>query len=174
MPLRSRFFNNDAKIGKIGENCLRCKLSRQKTDGKIQYYIDNTMDRKSQKDDIDFTILKNDGNTITYECKTDCYAINTRNISYELTSHDFAGCLGRSNSDYIYYVFVNESKMPTEEYLISLQEWRRWIGENSQDIKPYEKGPRNKLQLFYSKDIGVLQFLCNIDCMVNDGIAKKM
>lgn len=173
MALRSRFFDNDAKIGKIGEDSLRDKLYVQKLKGNIQYYIDNTMDPKSQRDDIDFTVLKLDGNTIKYECKTDCYGISTRNVSYEITSHDFAGCLGRSNSDYIYYVFVNENNEIAESYLIDLQKWREWIGNNSPDIKPFARNSGEKLQLFYSKDIGVLQFLCNIDKMVEDKVAKK-
>lgn len=171
--LRSRHFNNDNRIGKIGEDSLRMKLNALRLKGSIQLFVDNTTDPKSQREDVDFTVVKLDGNSVKYECKTDCYGLNSRNVSYEVTSHDFAGCLGRSNSDYIYYVFVTDKEEVSESYSIELQKWREWIGLNYSSIKPYVKNSGEKLQLFYSKDIGVLQFLCNIDEMVKDGVAKR-
>lgn len=120
--------------------------------------------------DIDFITVSNDGEKITYEVKTDTYGTYTRNISYEITSNNFAGCLARSNADYLYYVFVDkDSLLIKESYIIMMMELRRWLGEHYEYIVKDHK----KLSLFYSKDIGVLQFLINIDELKKDNIAKK-
>lgn len=171
--LRSRNFKNDSRIGKIGENSLRERLKKQKLDGKIQFFTDDTVKPKSQKEDIDFRAITLDGNEITYECKTDAYGLKTRNITYEITSNNYAGCLGRSNADFIWYVFIDEQKQVIEEYLIELDVWRKWIGKNHKLITPHSPETKSPLTLYYSEDIGVLQFLCNIDTLKNDGVAKK-
>ena len=172
--LRPRNFKKDSNLGSIGENRLREKLKKQRTEGKIQYFTDETLKPKSQREDIDFKVVLLDGNEISYECKTDAYGVKSRRVTYEITSHDYAGCLGRSNADYIWYVFVGKDNKVEEEYLISLQEWRHWIGKNSNHIVPHNGGGESILRLYYSEDIGVLQFLCDIDRMVSDGAAKQI
>lgn len=172
--LRSRNFDNDERIGRIGEDILRSRLMRMRSEGRIQFFKDDTKNPASQRDDIDFRVIMEDGHELAYECKTDAYGLKTRNVTYELTSRDYAGCLARSNADYIHYVFVNSDNIAKEEYAITLHKWRNWLGMMSTEVKPYEKGSGNPLQLFYSKDIGVLQFLCNIDRMVEDGVAKRL
>lgn len=171
--LRPRNFKNDSRVGKIGEDSLREKLKKQKLDGKIQFFTDDTAKARSQKEDIDFRSITLDGREITYECKTDAYALSTRNVTYEITSNNYAGCLGRSNADFIWYVFIDEQKKPVEEYLIDLRKWREWIGKNYKKVVPHVNNEFSTLSLFYSGDIGVIQLLCNIDAMKGDGVAKK-
>jgi len=172
--LRSRNFDNDERMGQIGENILRSRLMRMRSEGRIQFFTDDTKKPASRRDDIDFHVVMEDGHELTYECKTDAYGLKTRNITYEITSRDYAGCLGRSNADYIHYVFVDSGNNVVEEYAITLHKWRNWLGVMYKEVKPYKKGSGNPLQLFYSEDIGVLQFLCNIDRMVEDGVAKRL
>lgn len=172
--IKPRNFSKDMKLGNVGENSLREMLMKKRSDGEIQFFIDETTNSASQRDDIDFSVVLNDGRKVTYECKTDRYGKESRNISYELTSNFFAGCLARSNADYVYYVFVDEDDKIVEIYLIELQKWRKWMGQYAAFIVHFQSDEKSPFKLFWSKDIGVLQFLCNIDAMVEDEVAEKL
>lgn len=185
---RTPDFNNDNAIGKVGENRLKeILMASSKTMG-----VFDLSDKVGyRKYDIDIKQIKTDGTSVVYEVKTDTYGYITRNVSYELTSHDHAGCLARSNADYVFYVFVNPENHSEilESYLIDLEKWRRWIRVNSIKFnnKYYryqnENGRKAYLYGFLQnsdkKDsdgvpMNCLQILCNIDTMVKQSSNGNM
>lgn len=70
----------------------------------------------------------------TYECKTDTYGFQSRNIVYEDISNSNPGCMAKSKSDYVFYVFVDKDGRILEEYLIDLHALRWWLNVNFSKI----------------------------------------
>lgn len=166
-------FDSDNEIGKIGEARLKYILSKSP---KTKKFKDVSDDKRNQRKDIDVWQVTKDDNVIHYEVKTDRQGLYTRNVSYELTSHDYAGCLARSNAEYIFYVFVNPDNVTEikEQYLINLLKWRKWLGENCRYIN--KRKDIGFLTYSTQKDsdgvpMDCMQFITNIDTMVKDGVA---
>lgn len=183
-------FKNDIEIGKIGEDDFKEFLS---SSPKCEHFENVTDDPFFQLLDIDyiqFTRLKEDGTQYTsedakeallnhfkdserdfcllYEVKTDTRSEKTRNVVYELISHDKTGCAATTRADYFYYVFTDEfnfSKIK-ERWLIDIKKWRKFIRENA------EKGEGIRLHNFDRTKDHVLNFLTNIECMKESGVAK--
>lgn len=183
-------FKNDIEIGKIGEDDFKEFLS---SSPKCEHFENVTDDPFFQLLDIDyiqFTRLKEDGVQYTsedakeallnhfkdserdfcllYEVKTDTRSEKTRNVVYELISHDKTGCAATTRADYFYYVFTDEfnfSKIK-ERWLIDIKKWRKFIRENA------EKGEGIRLHNFDRTKDHVLNFLTNIECMKENGVAK--
>ena len=170
------------------------------------YIIDVREGKEFQLRDIDYIIIKNPEYTIerileedsftkydkhekdwiSVEVKTDTRTHDTRNLVYEIISHDNAGCLARSCADFIFYVAVNHDATKIfETWWVKLKEWRRWIRENSYKLNPQKKKDNGvfeenhgkqylKLNNFNTYGDGCLNFLCNVDELVNQGIATKI
>ena len=107
----------------------------------------------------------------TYEAKADTVSVSSRNIIYEVLSHDNPGCLAKSKAEFIYYAFLDQNDNVVERYLIDLKKWRQWIREHCKDCN------RSKYLILINFDRThdrVMNFLCNIDKMVEDGVAKDV
>lgn len=189
---RESNFKNDINIGKIGEQDFEKFLS---SSSKCEHFENVTEDAFFQLLDIDyiqFTKLKEDGTQYTsedvkdallghkktterdfcnlYEVKTDTRSEKTRNVVYELISHDKTGCAAATRADYFYYVFTDEYNFGEikERWLIDIKKWRRLIRENA------EKGQDVRLHNFDRTKDHVLNFLINIEYMKENGVAVKI
>ena len=185
-------FTNDIEIGKIGETDFEQFLS---SSSKCEHFENVTEEPFFQLLDIDyiqFTRLKEDGTQYTsedvknaflnhakdserdfcrlYEVKTDTRSEKTRNVVYELISHDKTGCASATRADYFYYVFTDEyifGKIK-ERWLIDIRKWRKFIRENA------EGGEGVRLHNFDRTKDHVLNFLTNIERLKEAGVAKKI
>lgn len=115
------------------------------------------------------------------EVKCDTRAHKTRNVLYEVIAHDFAGCLGASKADYIYYVFVDDSGETIEKkevWFINLTKWREYLRNYYFTEKIFVKDKLNKYGLRgdnYSKNnANGANILCNIEKLSECKIAKKI
>lgn len=189
---RASNFKNDIEIGKIGEEDFEQFLS---SSSKCEHFENVTEDPFFQLLDIDyiqFTRLKEDGSQYTsedvkeaflfhlkdterdfcklYEVKTDTRSEKTRNVVYELISHDKVGCAAVTRADYFYYVFTDEFNFGSikERWLIDIKKWRKLIRENA------ENGEGIRLHNFDRTKDHVLNFLVNIEYMEKADVAKKI
>lgn len=186
--LRESNFQNDIKIGKIGEEDLIKILANSP---KTEHIEDASNDPLFQLLDIDviqFTQLKKDGTQYTindvkeaflthstkrdffnaYEVKTDTRAEETRNVPYEMISHDNTGCCAITRADYVYFVFLdNATREIKERWLITTKDWRQLIREHFNETYV-------KLHNFNRTNDKVLNFLCNIEEMEKQNVAKKV
>jgi hypothetical protein len=143
-------FNNDVQeFGPIGEERLSQILTSRNRrfdntsniaafrafDIDFIYYEDNTL---TYRDLLKEYYNGNDGRNLalkSYECKTDTYALKSRNIVYEDISNSNGGCLARSKADYVFYVFIDsQTKGIKEEYMIDLHALRWWLCRNFNKI----------------------------------------
>ena len=180
--------DNDV-YGKFGENVFE-----QWSNNKGFKTLNVTSDKEFQDQDIDFISIVNKeydkerllledklsfyseerakNTAFTTEVKTDTRTFSTRNVVYELLSHDNPGCLARSKADFIFYVAVDEDATVTKEaWFINLSKWRKWLREHSRDVNHHDSPI--KLNNYSTHGDGCMNFLCNIDQMVKDGIATK-
>lgn len=186
--LRESNFQNDMKIGKIGEDDLINLLKISPKTEHIEDVSDNPFFQMLDIDIIQFTQLRDSGEPYTaddvkeiflthskkrnffnaYEVKTDTRAEETRNVPYEIISHDNAGCCGITRSDYVYFVFLdNTTREIKERWLITTKEWRQFIREKFNEAYI-------KLHNFNRTNDKVLNFLCNIEEMEKQNVAKKI
>lgn len=186
---RESNFKNDIEIGKIGENDFKNFVENS---SKTKKLYDVSEDPIFQLLDIDFIQIIKDGYTLedaknvfinhsndksffnAYEVKTDLVSEKTRNVVYELISHDNPGCGAITRAKYFYYVFLNEFTHEIKErWLIDVKKWRNWIRINSEkEIKDIGKFIR--IHNFDRTNDHVLNFLCNIEEMEQQQIAKKI
>lgn len=186
--LRGSNFMHDIKIGEIGENDLIKILEKSP---KTDYVADVSQNPIFQLIDIDiiqFIKRKENGEKYTvadvenailghskerdffnsYEVKTDTRGEETRNVPYEVISHDNAGCCGETRANYIYFTLLdNATREIKERWLITTKKWRCFIRENFPS--PYIK-PSN----FNRTGDKVWNLLCNIDEMERRKIARKV
>lgn len=190
MNRKPNFDYDNNVIGAKGEKLFENYAIRKK-----YKFFDVREDTRFQIFDIDYVIILNDeydlcrileenfftkyekhkDNWITVEVKTDTRTHDTRNIVYELISHDNPGCLARSNADMIFYYAVNEDATKTYEgWIINTKKWREWIRENAPKLngKTENKLPI-KLHNYNTNNDKCLNFLCNIETLVNEKIAVK-
>lgn len=186
-------FKNDNEIGKIGEALFKLYAETHKP----YTYIDVSDDQGYQALDIDFVLpfnseydekrilLENNFtkdkenrilNWVTVEVKTDTRTFETRNFVYEILSHDNPGCLARSLADFVFYVAIEEKTREIKEaWMINLQKWRTWIRETSPGLNT--KGAKNlpiRLHNFNTYRDKCLNFLCNVETLVEEKIAVKV
>lgn len=187
-PKRGSDFKHDAEhFGKIGEEDLKSVLL---SSNKTVELIDTSSREDFYDYDIDIVQMTEGGHTLdevlailrqnsihkipfahTYEAKADTVSVSSRNIIYEVLSHDNPGCLAKSKAEFIYYAFLDKNDNVVERYLIDLKKWRQWIREHCKDCN------RSKYLILNNFDRthdGVMNFLCNIDKMVEDGVAKDV
>ena len=182
--------DNDV-FGKKGESLFESYAKRKK-----YMILDVTEDKNFQDKDIDFIIILNPeynaerilaenlftkysshkDNWVTVEVKTDTRTFGTRNLVYEVLSHDNPGCLARSVADFIFYVAVNDDATQIyEAWMVNLKKWRTWIREtsprlNSEDAKTLPIRIHN----FNTYGDACLNFLCNVEELVKQKIAVKI
>ena len=197
---RESNFKNDIAIGKIGEEDFEQFLSSSK---KCEHFENVTEIPFFQLIDIDyiqFTRLKDDGTQYTsddvqyailnhtkkkdmdwcvlYEVKTDTMSSKTRNVVYEIISHDGPGCAAITRSDFVYYVFTDEVNFGKikERWLIDIRAWRKLIRENCEEEarKQRSEKPSILLNNFDRTNDHVLNFLVNVEYMEKNGVVKKI
>lgn len=199
------FYEDNEKYGKFGEaDCVQFYET-------IGYNVkDVSNDLEFQASDIDFVVskqpiklldlhnilfsrechkIKDDGKREIYkiEVKTDTVGLNTRNVLYEFIAHDFAGCLGGSKADFIYYVFVDDTTgevVKKEAWSIDLMKWRQYIREHffdpsiTMDEAARTWGIKRNNLTRIDKNTGEPlnggNLLCNIDKLQEYGVAKKV
>ena len=123
----------------------------------------------------------NKRNIYKFEVKTDTRAHITRNVVYEIISHDTAGCLGESKADYVYYVFVDDTSgeiVKKEAWSINLPKWRKYLREHFFETKVGLRESRETWGIIKNNynihDDCVANLLCNIDMLEKNGVAKKV
>ena len=178
-------------IGACGEKLFESYAIRKK-----YKYIDVREDQRFQRLDIDYILIRNPeydlerileenlftkynehkNNWVSVEVKTDTRTHDTRNIVYEITSHDNPGCMARSNADMIFYFAVNEDATKIYEgWIVNTKNWREWIRENAPKLNGnvIDKQPIRIHNYNTHKD-KCLNFLCNIETLVKNKIATKI
>ena len=189
----SDFYNDNEVYGKFGEQDFVKQFETLGFNVK-----DVSEDLEFQSTDIDFLVSKNQIKLLDYhnllfsrdytkrdiykfEVKTDTMGYHTRNVVYEFIAHDFAGCLGGSKADFVYYVFVNDANGTLEKleaWSIDLGKWRKYIREYffdpniTMDVAERVWGiKRNNLT---RQELNGANLLCNIDKLNEHGVAKKI
>ena len=191
---RTPNFLNDNEIGKIGENIFEKHfyeyITLNESKGKTLKLVDVRDDKVFQELDIDYVALIDNhaiddllinirsGNPklidervnnigYTFEVKTDTRTSETGNIVYEILSHNMPGCLARCYADFLIYVCLNRynHNIVDAVYSINVHKLRNWLTNNNN--KKYYK--TNAI----SKE-GILNFLINIDSLIDCGVAKKI
>lgn len=175
---RKPCFENDLKIGKIGESDFKIHFPRMLID------ISNEIAFKNE--DIDFVeplidvinenefilYLKNTKDftsCIKYEVKSDTISLRTHNFFYESVCFWKTGCSKRSIADWIYYVLLSNNYDIVDRYLINNKKWKEWVEINKHN-KNKIKIPKKSKMLSEGKD----GFLCSIQEMLNDKICYKV
>lgn len=195
-------FNDDNEMGKLGENDFayyaNTFLSKKHAYFKL---VDVSEDKVYQVLDIDFVayidpnytekeLLRDiksgnpkkihnriENKAIAIEVKTDKRTHDTRNVVYELISHDMPGCLARSYADLVYCVCMGKNDTKDnftifERFAIDLHKWRTWIRENSRSINGCDS------PIFFKsinkEEDHICNLLCKIETMVRDGIANRI
>ena len=90
----------------------------------VKEIIDVREDKKYQDLDIDFIILYTDGGFNRIEIKADFFTTN--NFFLEVVSNKIyhtQGCLLKSQSEYIWYVFINLNEL----YIINTKKLKNWL-----------------------------------------------
>jgi len=134
-------FHKDAKeIGPIGENRLEEMLNERSIYEDISddwrfrifdidfiQYTDGVIDRERVLNSYYHGKGAKDTNAYAYEVKTDTATFKTRNLVYEVMSHDNEGSLSRSKADFVFYVSIDKTGNIMEEMLLDLKKLREWI-----------------------------------------------
>ena len=110
---------------------------------------------------------------ILYEVKTDSRSEITRNVVYEIISHDSVGCAAASRSNYFYYVFVDEKKLTDikERWLIDMRKWRRLIRTKFGTTDAENKLKSHNYDIHGDK---VFNLLCNIKYLSDEKVATRI
>ena len=188
------FKEDDEKYGKFGEKDFEeyCKENNLNV-------LDVSKDIKFQLADIDFLASKKpigvinnihnllfsrnvEGRDILkFEVKTDTRSFETRNVVYEVISHDSAGCMAESKADYVYYLFVDDSTgeiVKKEVWSIYLPAWRRYLREHFFDgkvsVADSERLYGIRRNNYNTHGDAVANLLCKIEKLQEHGIAKKL
>ena len=191
--IRKPNFDKDLEIGKIGENLLREILEKSKKTVNIDDVSDDYRFKLLDVDFIQYTKKKEDGTDYnsddvfysfigkdkdrtfrtTYEVKTDTRSLASRNVVFEVISHDGPGCAALSRADYFFYVFTDDNKDIREAWLINMKKWRKFIRENSKSPKNLSETKNGGFALHNFDTYGdhVLNFLTNIGVLEKEKIA---
>lgn len=112
-----------------------------------------------------------------YEVKTDTVSLNSRNVIYEVISHNHAGCLGECKADYVYYVFVDNTLEVKEVWLIDLVKWREYCNEYFFKDKGYHSREKKIWTNYYKpkqEEPGTGNILFNIEMLAADGVVERI
>lgn len=189
-------FEKDLKLGKIGEKIMRKILLASNKSKRVYDVSDETLFRLI---DVDFVQIISDDdfgdpyflddvrkNLIgngkdssfyrLYEVKTDTVSLKSRNVVYEIISHDGAGCASNSRANYFFYVFLDKKRKPAEAWLIDTKKWRKYIRkhiEHPVSMLRLHKGgiAFNEFDKFGDH---VANILTNIDIMEEKKIATRI
>jgi hypothetical protein len=191
-------FNKDLIIGKKGEAWVYERLaSSEKAVGVrnvaedrrfmlldvdfIQFLRNKENGEPYTEDDVFNGLMDKDADHsyyIMYEVKTDTVSLGSRNVVYELISHDGPGCAALSRAKYFFYIFTDDSTEIREVWLIDMKMWRQYIRENI-DIGNIVKMTETRnggvaFNNFNKHGDRVLNILTNIEIMEKEKIAKKI
>ena len=132
--------------------------------------------------------IKKERKIYKFEVKADTRSFKTRNVLYEVISHDSAGCLGESKADFIYYVFVEEPEpgvlIKKEVWYINLPKWRKFLREKFFDSWVSRSDSADKYGIWTNNYTRVDEngkvldaagnILCDIEILEKNGIAKRV
>ncbi len=189
-------FEKDYELGKIGEEWAFEALSSSPKSVKVEDASGDYRFRLLDVDLVQYLKTKENGEQYTlddvfanlmgkgadksffnlYEVKTDTVSIRTRNVVYEIISHDGPGCAAISRANYFIYAFINEHREIREVWLIDVKKWREYIRENSNNVRGMGETKNggiaiNNFNKFKDK---VMNILTNIEVMEKKKIAKKI
>lgn len=194
--IRKPNFEKDNEFGKIGENLVSEILSE--SDKTLALY-DVSDDYRFRLLDIDFVQIvktREDGGEYTiddvfdnimgkdsdrsffnlYEVKTDSRSLESRNVVYEIISHDGPGCAALTRANYFFYIFVDGSKNIREGWLIDVKKWRKFIRESCDNVVGMKNTKSGGIALNNYNRWGdkVMNILTNIDFLKKEKIASKI
>ena len=111
-----------------------------------------------------------------YEVKTDTVSLTSRNVVFEIISHDGPGCAALSRAGYFFYIFVDRNGIIREAWLIDMKLWRRYIRKNSNKIVDMTETIHGGIALNNFDKFGdsVMNALTNIEVLEKNKIAKKI
>lgn len=136
-------FEADLKFGETGEDVAWLRLLKSPTTKQV---MDVRKDPYFQKIDVDFLQLTKDGVVNKVEVKTDRMAHKTGNFVFETKSNGNAGCLQRSEADYVLTVLA------TGETLTVVMDWLNvYISEHN--LKEIPMGDNARGYLIPIKDL---------------------
>jgi len=193
---KPNFRKDDEIYGKFGEDdfvefCSGYGLNVKNVSKELPY----------QLSDIDFLVSKGkieafddkklifsrnteERNIYKFEVKTDTRSFETRNVVYEVISHDFAGCMASSKADFIYYVFVDDVNgdgseiIKKEVWKINLAKWRSYLREfffsGKISVKEMKDTYGMRGNNYDDNDDRVANVLCKIETLEEHGIAKRL
>lgn len=201
MPIKRlpNFKSDNEEFGKLGEHDFI-----DYCDSRGIWVMDVSDELVYQLADIDFLVTKNndidlsrylqdDGSgfvkhfifsigfknreVFKIEVKCDTVSLTSRNIVFEVISHDGPGCCSLTKADFLYYVFVDDDKVKREAWMINLQKLRCFIRETvfgklyNNWIEPENAVRMNNFNKYGDK---VANFLINIDILKKNKIAVKV
>lgn len=194
--IRKPNFEKDNEFGKIGENLVRRILSE--SDKTVALY-DVSDDYRFRLLDIDFVQIvktREDGGEYTvddvfdnimgkdsdrsffnlYEVKTDSRSLESRNVVYEIISHDGPGCAALTRANYFFYIFVDGNKDVREGWFIDVKKWRKFIRESCDNVVGMKDTKNGGIALNNYNRWGdrVMNILTNIDFLKKEKIASKI
>lgn len=149
----SKRFEPDKAMAVLGEEKAWWQMINSP---KTKSVLDVRKDAYFQEKDVDFLQQTIDGDINKVEVKSDRQAHETRNIVYEISSNGSAGCLQRSDADYLYYYFVGSG----ETYIITMKGLRWYI--NNTMVNSVRMGD------------GAEGYLLNIDDLIDRKVAVKV
>ena len=189
-------FDKDNKLGKIGEKLLYKILCNSPKTKKV---VDVSDEKIFQLIDVDFVQFikfgifgspytiedvkknligrgRNKSFFLLYEVKTDTVSLKSRNVVFEIISHDGPGCAASSRADYFFYVFVDKDREVKEAWLISATEWRKYIRQNIEHPVTMQELDKGGIAFNEFDKFGdhVANVLTNIDVMEKEHIATKI
>lgn len=193
-------FEESNEIGGFGEQVFEdLYLKLYKPKGWIKK--DVREDKEFQRRDIDFLLLKDGytkedfleicdkGNPVLIterrewgkgiEVKTDRRTYETRNLVYEIISHNMPGCMARSYADFLFYVCTDNIPNPKyfkEVFVIDLYELRKFLIKNVFLKKP---DGRCAIKLHSEEKIDnkqedILNLLICVDTINDENVCKDI
>lgn len=193
-------FNTDNEMfGKLGERdfieyCNERCTQVLDVSGELIYQLADIDFLVTKNKDVDLSrYLKDDGSgfvkhfifsigfknreVIKVEVKCDTVSLTTRNIVFEIISHDGPGCCSLTKADFLYYVFIDDYKVKREAWIINLEKLRCFLRETVFG-RLYENwiDSENAVRLNNFNKYGdkVANFLVNIDILEKNKIATKI
>ena len=189
-------FDKDNELGKIGEAFAYKVLSNSPKTVKAEDVSGEYMFRIIDVDFIQYLKKKEDGEEYTkedvfynimgkeadrtfynlYEIKTDTVSLESRNVVFEIISHDGVGCAASSRANYFFYIFVDKNLDIREAWLIDMRKWRECIRKNCKNVVPMTETKNGGIALNDFNKYGdrVMNILTNIEYLQKEKIATKI
>lgn len=139
---------------------------------------------KRKMNDLIFSNNVSKRDIYKFEVKTDTRSYETRNIVYEVISHDFAGCGAKTMCDYFYYVFVTDENGDGSN-IVKREVWKIGVKKLRELLrKVFFSGKYSRRELcekfglrgnnYDTNGDKVANILCNIEKLNEFGIAKRL